>query len=271
MNNFIFDMCILSLLSYKNQNYINFCINHDITAFINEKTFNDITLFEYIQTKCIIKKLKKVPILYVNPETDIQMINVEYDDIITFAFRGTDSFIDSKINLDFLQTDFLEMNENCRIHKGFYSGFRSIIKIIDDKTKFCTKVYLTGHSLGGAYAVLTSLYLAQKGIKVKCITFGSPKVGNNQISELIQKYNIDMLRIVNDMDPVPMLPFWKTYQHSDAVMWINNDQVYNIKRYIPYSNYINKLFLSLFGSKKNIIDDHRAARYLFQISKLKND
>ena len=35
-----------------------------------------------------------------------------------------------------------------------------------------------GHSLGGALATLAALHLALQGYEVECVTFGCPKVGD---------------------------------------------------------------------------------------------
>lgn len=66
-------------------------------------------------------------------------------------------------------------------------------------------VLLTGHSLGGAVAILLGEDLLEKGVspeRLHVITFGSPAVGNTAFAE---KYGnrLDLLRVINTADPVP--------------------------------------------------------------------
>lgn len=65
-------------------------------------------------------------------------------------------------------------------------------------------LYLTGHSLGGAAAILTAARLSDMGVRpeqLRVITFGSPAVGNAVFARYYEK-RMQLTRIVMDGDPV---------------------------------------------------------------------
>lgn len=65
-------------------------------------------------------------------------------------------------------------------------------------------LYLTGHSLGGAAAILTAARLSDMGVRpeqLRVITFGSPAVGNTAFARYYEK-RMQLTRIVMDGDPV---------------------------------------------------------------------
>jgi len=85
------------------------------------------------------------------------------------------------------------------------------------------KLYVTGHSMGGALATLFSFYVAAKSYSqvkqgntpsipfpVTCVSFASPRVGESgflrAFQTLEQEGMLRHLRIVNDQDPVPVVP-----------------------------------------------------------------
>jgi hypothetical protein len=66
------------------------------------------------------------------------------------------------------------------------------------------KLYLTGHSLGGAAATLAGARLLSMGIsptQIEVITFGAPAVGNEAFAAKFGPY-LSLTRIVNSGDPV---------------------------------------------------------------------
>lgn len=69
------------------------------------------------------------------------------------------------------------------------------------------KVIVTGHSLGGALAMIYAEMLRQDGIEVtQLITFGQPRVGNGKFAKAFSAFEIPYIRFVNETDIVPDVP-----------------------------------------------------------------
>jgi hypothetical protein len=92
------------------------------------------------------------------------------------------------------------------VHLGFssvlkrsWSKVEEILREAEDKPLF-----VTGHSLGGALAVLSGCRLAKMGRPpVGIYTFGSPRVGD---MNFCAGYALPTYRVVNRLDIVPELP-----------------------------------------------------------------
>ena len=68
-----------------------------------------------------------------------------------------------------------------------------------------SELIITGHSLGGAAAVLYAASIVNMGVpseRVKVVTFGAPAVGNKEFAEIYQD-KINVTRIYSSFDPVP--------------------------------------------------------------------
>jgi triacylglycerol lipase len=102
------------------------------------------------------------------------------------------------------------------IHTGFHRTAEMIADDLLNRLKEDYKVCVTGHSLGGAAAVVVSWYLDYANFNVKeCITFGQPKVtdshGNRKMRDKIK-----LTRVVNETDVVPLVPPTGTHRHRYA-------------------------------------------------------
>ena len=87
------------------------------------------------------------------------------------------------------------------VHSGYYKTAKDIVKKIQKHLYKNVPIGITGHSLGGAIALLVSLELQQKGYKVKTYTFGMPAVGNKAFVEYAKKLNHK--RYVHFLDIIP--------------------------------------------------------------------
>lgn len=175
--------------------------------------------------KCKSFKLEKTIIV-----DNVECMILSKDDILIIAFSGT------KIEeLDDIITDvkfWYESFENFKIHKGFIDYYKKIKfsvlkKVIELEKQKERKIYWTGHSLGGALAVLFG-FVYSKGV---VYTFGQPKIGSREFSKTCDE-KIKIYRIFNDIDLIPKLPpgFFKYYSPGKEILFklnINNISIKN--------------------------------------------
>jgi hypothetical protein len=152
----------------------------------------------------------------------------ENADSIIVAFRGSENptsldglkdwFLTNARNFLVLPTgkigtDFQAAGVGARFHKGFMEALAEIwdplYKKLDDT--FAAKerpVWVTGHSLGGALALLSSWRFKRHFIPVHQIyTFGAPMIGNGAAAEAYHKeFPGRIFRYVDRGDLVPRLP-----------------------------------------------------------------
>ena len=137
--------------------------------------------------------------------TQAFIANRHEDEVSVLSFRGTEidksSDIDSNIKLS------MKDSTSGKTHEGFQASFNDVRdKIEKSLKKICGyKLYITGHSLGGALALIATSNLDYDKI-FACYTFGCPMVGDQVFSNSI-KYPV--YRVVNAYDIVPKLPLPK--------------------------------------------------------------
>ncbi|WP_338184672.1 lipase family protein [Thalassospira tepidiphila] len=93
-----------------------------------------------------------------------------------------------------------------KVHSGFWEAFRhireDIVECLELEENRKLPVYIAGHSLGGALAVVATYSLTSDRIAA-CYTFGSPRVGNLQFGQSIRP---PVYRVVNSSDIVTRVP-----------------------------------------------------------------
>jgi predicted lipase len=135
-------------------------------------------------------------------------------DGIVLAFRGTRT----KSPLDWLQNAalFLQRVNGVpgRVHTGFYRAVQSIWDPIRStvlemvKTSNTTKIFMTGHSKGGAMASLAAILFNRDPDLpnvTEVVTFASAKVGDSAFSKAYNK-EINQMSYEFYLDIVPFLP-----------------------------------------------------------------
>lgn len=91
------------------------------------------------------------------------------------------------------------------LHEGFAYSARAVLKEIAPFLNKNNSISVTGHSLGGAVAVILGMYLDHDGYSVERIyTFGQPKVTN--IPGSVEFSHLNILRFVTPDDLVPLVP-----------------------------------------------------------------
>jgi hypothetical protein len=187
---------------------------------------------------------------------DAELVSVENtqvyiggnEDAIVLAFRGSESFATVDGFRDWLLTnarnflilpegqlgtDFLAAGVGARFHSGFMSALADIwdamFPVVD--REFSRKerpVWVTGHSLGGAIALLCGWRLQQNFINVHQIcTFGAPMIGNEAAAEaFVREFPNKIFRYVDAGDIVPKLPtvslFSNSYAHCQREIVVGN-------------------------------------------------
>jgi hypothetical protein len=131
---------------------------------------------------------------------DIYVVKRSRDRIL--AVSGTRDYADWLINVSFIAND-----DSC--HRGFldrtYRLLPECLELLNrDQT---TPITLTGHSLGGAVAVLLAAKLKFLGYPITgCVTFGQPMVGDYKFAGIWRSLNIATTRYIHGNDPVPQTP-----------------------------------------------------------------
>ena len=133
--------------------------------------------------------------------------------IALVAFRGTEKKLcDWMIDLNAVGTN----RPYGRVHRGFWFAFESVARLLEDEiSKLGTsKLVLTGHSLGGALALVAAAEWLHAGkYEIQSMyTYGQPAVGKIAFPTFFnEKMNGRYYRFVNDDDIVPRVP--PTYKH----------------------------------------------------------
>ena len=112
-----------------------------------------------------------------------------------------------------------------RVHLGFSSVLRhtwpKVERIVEEAAD--KPLFLTGHSMGGALAVLSACRLAKLGRQpVAVYTFGSPRIGDRAFCA---GYSLPTYRLVNRLDLVPELPLASMKRLLPKVPRLTNEKI----------------------------------------------
>jgi len=168
-----------------------------------------------------------------------------------------------------------------KIHRGFYTALLSVweklnqaLKELQPNTLF--PLWITGHSLGGALAVLATVqFIAEKRRVSGLMTFGQPRVGDKDFTDEFNLHMINAVRFVNNEDIVARIPKFK-YDHVGDKCYFDGQQkaILNpsiMETWIDSLNEINfrslKIDKNFVKRHPNSIEDHAIDRYIACIEK----
>jgi hypothetical protein len=158
-----------------------------------------------------------------NQETDTQLIIASNSVHVCLVFRGTEKKQDwnTNLNLSFFRLWGRERKERKRIksvmkklgmgsvHFGFFTALESVIDDVISELEQIRgkKLWVVGHSLGGALANLAALALSNRGFVIYGLfTFGAPRVGWRSFAKRFKKLIHRSAQFVNANDLVPKIP-----------------------------------------------------------------
>eukprot|EP00668_Euglena_longa_P012500 GGOE01014955.1.p1 GENE.GGOE01014955.1~~GGOE01014955.1.p1 ORF type:complete len:1132 (+),score=268.54 GGOE01014955.1:77-3472(+) len=203
-----------------------------------------------------------------------QAMVVACKDHVGVSFRGTANTENIRTDLKAWMTMYREMvadqsrARRClssffipRVHKGFYAAWKALrVEMLQklaeavDESGTC-KIYISGHSLGGAIATLAAYEVsrAYPDHQVVLYTFGSPRVGNVEFCRYFDKQVPCMWRIENEKDVVPTVPPTTAfYHHAGKLVRIDGDGLL-----ILQPSYLE----SLHYSRTDRLASHHLSRY----------
>ena len=134
------------------------------------------------------------------------------------AFRGTESLPDWVTNVQAVK----DPGPWGEVHEGFQDAFLATAFVIGKtigEIRGDRDIWITGHSLGGALAVLLAATLAENNIDVAGLyTYAAPRVGNETFARRLNESleGKPNYRVVNEGDLVPHLPSELRFDHAGS-------------------------------------------------------
>ncbi len=154
--------------------------------------------------------------IYTNEINEIKYIVLTDDSTKSHyvSIRGTTNSHNAMQDINFFKDKSKRLGIN--IHTGFHRTAEMIADDLLSRLDKTYKVCVTGHSLGGAAAVVVSWYLDYADFNVEeCVTFGQPKVTDSHGIRTMRD-KIKLTRVVNETDVVPLVPPTGTHRHRYA-------------------------------------------------------
>lgn len=237
------------------------------------------------------------------PETDTQAMVLIREQtetelpIAVLVFRGTQQVKDWMTNIKGSPIPIVNPKAGQdpigNMHEGFHTAFKSAEPEIRRRLEMdevkSIPLYVCGHSLGGALAVVATWYLSSKQMAA-CYTFGAPRVGDHG---LLGWFKTPIYRIVNAADPVPYVPpsggAISVVKHGvrflaafipwggvlDKVVGFlvrqQNFRHYGDMKYLPFADTVNGGFPESFRIQPGISSLARLARYIRLFTVKSND
>jgi hypothetical protein len=184
--------------------------------------------------------------------------------------RGTANLMNAFEDADYTKVKAPDLG--IEVHQGFVDDARAVWTFARPLLKPGLETRITGHSLGGALAVLMAMRLRVDGLPVtRVVTFGQPKVTTALGVALFR--DLPLLRIVNHDDPVPLLP-WETpgaamgglFRHLGEELRLADDGTWQLYAEHRAEGFLLTSFAAHVGRENP--KEHEMARYVARLEPL---
>ena len=200
---------------------------------------------------------------------DTQALLIREGDVDLLAFRGTEptEWGDLKTDVDIVRVKYrLGALQAGKIHRGFKDALELVLEMIEEARRADPEqpIYVTGHSLGGALAVLwAASQSARPGRVAGVYTFGAPRVGSPAFAAGYDNLFKDKtFQFQNRLDKISRVPSrlrhvgHRLYFDADHELHWNPE--YKFWRFVdPRANYLKRGV-----GPKAWIQDHAMTQYL---------
>ncbi len=198
-------------------------------------------------------------------DIDTQCLIIGDAENVVVVFRGSDDINDWFANFQAVRDP--GPLTNTKAHEGFQDAlFPSVIQVtnaIDGMLDNNQRIWVTGHSLGGALTSLYSAMMFEAGYTVYGIyTFASPRPGDDPLAKALDtKMNKVSKgphhRVMNNNDIVPHLPPEPFFSHSGNRMILKkNSQDTKLKPWRQLKVTIFRRLMNLTGGIWNVKNNH---------------
>ncbi|MGB3311816.1 MAG: lipase family protein [Nodosilinea sp.] len=221
--------------------------------------------------------------------TDTQAFLFRKGDNLILGFKGTQQLADWKTNLKIRLKEFTvladqeAMPPTGRVHRGFLDAWQSVEKqVIYYLKKWVTpdaKLWVTGHSLGGALAAVATISLEAQGFEVAGLyTFGQPRVADWKLVNYMNgKMGDRIIRYANNNDIVPLIPPqiipWvptRVYGHMGQFRYFNDSGSLRRQSFL-FQRFPDRLLgivrAILTSGTPDAVDDHKMEFYVANLQK----
>jgi len=128
------------------------------------------------------------------------------------AFRGTRSLRNFVTDIRARRVPLRDGPAGAEVHEGFQIAFQAVRRDLDDYLRgnlSNKRLWLTGHSLGGALAKLAAARFFRDHAIAGVYTFGEPRVGNAAFRDCYDYWlRSKTFRVVDGADFITRLPWW---------------------------------------------------------------
>ncbi|MFC8828115.1 lipase family protein [Streptomyces sp. NPDC057137] len=211
------------------------------------------------------------------PIEDTQAYVMAGDRMIVAGFRGTEVLKIYDWLTDVNTPPVPGPGNKGFVHYGFHQALQSVYPRIRDTIQELRtdgqSVWFTGHSLGGALAMLAGArwYFEEPRLLPDGVyTFGQPRTCERFLAGLHNKAFKDRCyRFVNNNDIVPHLPPEPAFTHVDSLRYFDADG--RLHESLPLAarllDRVKGLSADLFAPETDAVKDHHLANYLAAFEK----